>query len=162
MGITALALACNGVGSVDAVDGDPTDLDREQVDGLPVFSGNLVLEPTYAISERDGLAVGVVVHNLGPEALVGKKGGPGSWWFEAFDNPDRAGLAAWSGSARHGRQGLLPVDIPPGASQGLGGGGLGLIGNVPAGTYYFRASLVLQEPTMRTAFLPAGRVEIPK
>lgn len=164
--VAALGVACGAGAAVDGVDSD-VPMERAEVEALPVFPGPLVLETKYLIhDERAGsprdLAVGIVVRNEGPQELVGGRDLGRSWWFDAYDNPDRNGSPVWSGLAFTGRGALQQVRIPPGGSQHLGGGGLGLIGAVPPGTYYFSAALVLTDPGIRTPFLPAGQVEIPE
>ncbi|HEX9729551.1 MAG TPA: hypothetical protein VGA37_13675 [Gemmatimonadales bacterium] len=153
-------------------DGTTTDAaDFKSFLGLPEWNGILELqvqvrrsggEPIRAGSRFREYGAQVTARNVGAVALVGETH-PDYWWFRAYASPERSGDPVWSGPLFNPRQFLESVDIRPGESRLFMGGDLPVPDTVPAGTYYFTASLKFTPDLhtyFRTAFFPAGQATV--
>jgi hypothetical protein len=127
-------------------------------DALPLWTGSLRFDVDYQASREGNLMATVIATNVGDLGISGS-GDLNLVEMRAYRTADRQGEPFWQQSPTTNVRGsAVPVYLPPGGVQGIVERVVFSYEQLPAGTSYFSARLVLHDPPLRTREFPAGEV----
>jgi len=120
---------------------------------LEGWNSSLQVSVSYEVDDTHLWAT-VMATNTGQDTLRGKTGDFCAWWFRAYDDPTRRGMALWvQENAKDTKvcyQGLLELSLAPGDTFEFRQDRVGMLAELgalrPGGTLYFAAALRFDNP----------------